>query len=127
VHLGRAYLLANRFEDALSSAARASAIAREQNERGYEAWAHHLLGAIASRVDSVEKAEDHYHRAMGVSKELGMPPLLGHCHLGLGMLFSRAGQLRDGEPHLATAAAMFGEMGMQSTLVAGLYASHSHG
>jgi hypothetical protein len=78
-------------------------------------------------VDSVEKAEDHYHRAMGVAKELGMPPLLGHCHLGLGMLFSRAGQLRDSEQHLATSAAMFGGMGMQSALVAGLYASHSHG
>jgi DNA-binding SARP family transcriptional activator len=127
VHLGRAYLLANRFEEALSSAMRASTVAREQHERGHEAWAHHLLGAIASRVDSVEKAEDHYHRAMGIAKELGMPPLLGHCHLGLGMLFSRAGQLRDSEQHLATAAAMFGEMGMQSALVAGLYASHSHG
>jgi tetratricopeptide (TPR) repeat protein len=108
VHLGRAYLLANRFEDALSSAARASAIAREQNERGYEAWAHHLLGAIASHVDSVEKAEDHYHRAMGVAKELGMPPLLGHCHLGLGMLFSRAEHRRRRGEVLLTVSALAG-------------------
>lgn len=113
VHLGRAYLLANRFEDALSSAMRGSTIAREQHERGHEAWAHHLLGEIASRVDSIEKAEDHYHRAMGVARELGMPPLLGHCHVGLGMLFSRAGQLHDSEHHLTAAAAMFGDMGMR--------------
>jgi DNA-binding SARP family transcriptional activator/tetratricopeptide (TPR) repeat protein len=112
VHLGRAYLLANRFEEALSSAMRASTVARDQRERGHEAWAHHLLGAIASRLNSIEKAEDHYHRAMGIAKELGMPPLLGHCHLGLGMLFSRAGQLHDSEQHLTRAAAMYREMGM---------------
>jgi len=63
-------------------------------------------------MNSIEKAEDHYHRAMGIAKELGMPPLLGHCHLGLGMLFSRAGQLHDSEQHLTRAAAMYREMGM---------------
>jgi len=113
VHLGRAYLLANRFEDALSSAMRASTVARHEHERGHEAWAHYLIGSIASRVNSIEKAADHYHRAMGVARELGMPPLLGHCHLGLGMLFSRAGQLHDSQQHLTTAAAMFGAMGMR--------------
>jgi tetratricopeptide (TPR) repeat protein len=113
VHLGRAFLLANRFEDALSSAMRASTGARDRRERGHEAWAHHLLGAIASRMNSIEEAEDHYRRAMGVAREFGMPPLLGHCHLGLGMLFSRAGRLQDSQQHLTTAAAMFGEMGMR--------------
>jgi tetratricopeptide (TPR) repeat protein len=113
VHLGRAYLLADRFEDALSSAMRASTVARDQGERGHEAWAHHLLGAIASRMNSIEKAEDHYRRAMGVARELGMPPLVGQCHLGLGRLLSRTGRLHDSEQYLTTAAAMFGEMGMR--------------
>jgi tetratricopeptide (TPR) repeat protein len=113
VHLGRAYLRANRFEDALAAATRATAIGRAQGHRGYEAWAHHLLGDVVSRVGSPEEAEPHYHRAMDLARDLGMRPLLGHCHRGLGSLLCRAGRLDDGRHHLAAGEALLDELGMQ--------------
>jgi tetratricopeptide (TPR) repeat protein len=51
VHLGEAYLLVNRLEDAQASAAKALALIREGGQRGYEAYALRLLGEIASHRD----------------------------------------------------------------------------
>ena len=57
-------------------------------------------------------AEAHYRAAMTLATELGMRPLVAHCHLGLGKLYRGA---RDGAragKHLTTAATMYGEMDM---------------
>jgi hypothetical protein len=47
-----------------------------------------------------------------VAEELGMRPLLAHCHLGLGTLHLRTGKWGRAHEHLATATTMYGEMGM---------------
>jgi hypothetical protein len=44
--------------------------------------------------------------------ELGMRPLVAHCHLGLGKLSGRTGRRQEGQEHLATAMSMYREMGM---------------
>ncbi len=46
---------------------------------------------IALRRDSpeIETAEDYYRHAVALAEELGMRPLVGHCHLGLGKLYRR--------------------------------------
>jgi hypothetical protein len=49
---------------------------------------------------------------MGLADELGMRPLVAHCHLGLGKLYRRTGKPEQTQEHLATATAMYREMGM---------------
>ncbi len=112
VHFGRAYLRAGRFEEALSWAKRAAAVARDRDERGNAAWADHLLGDVASRMGAGEEAEAHYDRAMSVARDLGMRPLRAWCHRGLGMLFAGSGHRDESRQHLAAAAAIFREMSM---------------
>ncbi|HSB81081.1 MAG TPA: tetratricopeptide repeat protein, partial [Candidatus Methylomirabilis sp.] len=113
--LGKAYLLANRLDEALASADRALTLAREHGQRGYEAWALHLLGEIASHQvpQAVEPAEGHYRQAMKLAEELGMRPLIARCHLGLGQLYRRGGQAEQAQTHLSTARTMLREMGIR--------------
>jgi len=113
-HLGEAYLLANRPKDALSLAERGLALASERGHRGSEAWSRRLLGEIASGPDglAVATAEVHYASAIGLASELGMRPLVAHCHLGLGKLYRRTGKHEQARDHLAAAATMYREMGM---------------
>jgi tetratricopeptide (TPR) repeat protein len=114
-YLGEAHLLAGRRDDALAVARRALDLAHRQKECGNEAWAVRLLGEIAAHPDApdAQMAEGHYHQAMARASELGMRPLLAHCHLGLGKLYRRTGDAAKAHEHLATAATMFREMDMQ--------------
>jgi tetratricopeptide (TPR) repeat protein len=114
VHLGHAYVLANRLEDARASAGRALTVARERGGRGDEAHALHLLGEIAAHGDPLgaEDAEGYYREALALASELGMRPLVAHCHLGLGKLYRRTVDRAKAEEHLGTAAAMYRAMGM---------------
>ena len=48
-----------------------------------------------------------------LADELGMRPLVAHCHLGLGKLYRRTGKRQEAEEHLTTAAAMYREMDMR--------------
>ena len=107
-------MLAARLEDALAFARRALTLTRDRGERGYEAHALRLLGEIASCPDSpdVETAQAHYHQALVLAEELGMRPLVAHCHLGLGKLYRRTGDLQKAQEHLTTATTMYREMDM---------------
>ncbi len=114
-HLGEACLLVDRFEDALALAGQGLALARERGHRGDEAWALRLLGEIALHGDppGFETAERHYREAMGLGEELGMRPLVAHCHLGLGRLYQQAGKRHEAGERLTTAMTMFREMDMR--------------
>ncbi len=48
-----------------------------------------------------------------LADELGLRPLLAHCHFGLGALYRRAGKREQAQEHLTTAATMFSEMDMR--------------
>ena len=114
-HLGEAHLLAGRRDDALAVARRALDLARRQKERGNEAWVLRLLGEIAAQADppDLASAEAHYRQALARADELGMRPLVAHCHLGLGKLYRRTGDGAKAEEHLTTARAMYREMDMR--------------
>ena len=43
-----------------------------------------------------EDAEGYYREALALASQLGMRPLVAHCHLGLGTLASRTGDLGEG-------------------------------
>jgi hypothetical protein len=89
-------------------------MARAQSHRGAEAWAWRLLGAIAAETDppDVQGAETAYREALTRATDLGMRPLVAHCHLGLGKLHHRAGDRAKAEEHLTAATTMYRDMGM---------------
>src|SRR5262249_48942875 len=112
--LGEAYVLAGCLEEAHALAEGALALAREHQERGNEAYALRLLGDIAARREPLEHdlAEAHYHQSLTLAEELGMRPLMAHCHLGLGTLYTRAGQREQARAALSTAIALYRAMEM---------------
>ena len=112
--LAEAYLLDQRPGDALGRAQQAMSLSQRHNERGHEAWSLRLLGEIGSHADSLEVAatETHYRRAIALAIELGMRPLVAHCHLGLGRLDQRTGKREQARDHLTTATTMYREMDM---------------
>jgi tetratricopeptide (TPR) repeat protein len=113
--LGRAYLLAGRLGDATRIADVELAEARLREARLVEGHLLRLLGDVAAHPDRFEAdiAETHYRRAQALAQELGLRPLLAHCHLGLGALYRRGGKRQDALEHLTTAVTMFGEMDMR--------------
>ena len=89
-------------------------VSRKIKARGAEALALHSLAASASHQDlfNAETAEGHYRQAMALATELGMRPLVAHCHLGLCKFYKRTGKREQAQEHLTSAATMFREMGM---------------
>jgi tetratricopeptide (TPR) repeat protein len=115
VRLADAALAARALPQAREHAERALVLSRSQNERGEEAWSLYLLGAIEAHGESasVTVAEAHYLGSLARAEELGMRPLVAHCHLGLGQLYARTGKRGKAREHLATAATMCREMDMR--------------
>jgi tetratricopeptide (TPR) repeat protein len=112
IYLSEAYLLADRLDDALAFAGRALAIARECGHRAYEAPALRLVGEVSARRDPAGHADAHYRDALALAEELGMRPLVAHCHLGLARLCRRTGKRDEARDHLAAATTMYREMDM---------------
>jgi class 3 adenylate cyclase/tetratricopeptide (TPR) repeat protein len=112
--LSEAYLAVGRRPEALDLAERALGLSRQYKERSSEAWTLRLLGEVMAAADTpdFEHAADYYRRARARAAELGMRPLVAHCHLGLGKLYHRADKREQAQEHLATATTMYREMGM---------------
>ena len=53
-----------------------------------------------------------YRQALALAEELGMRPLLAHCHLGLGTLYTKEGRLAQARAALSTAIELFQAMEM---------------
>jgi tetratricopeptide (TPR) repeat protein len=116
--LAEAHLLGGRPDEARELARQALELARVHKERGYEAWAVRLLGEIGARRDPPdgEAAEGHYKQALDLATDLGMRPLVAHCHFGLAKLYRRTGDQAKAEEHLTTARVMYREMDMGFSL-----------
>jgi tetratricopeptide (TPR) repeat protein len=114
-NLSEGYLLAGRIDEAIHLAERALQLSRDTRERGNEAWILRLLGAICAHDASpsdAETAELHYRGALALAEDLGMRPLVAHCHLGLRRLYRRTGRHGEASEYLTTAATMYRDMGM---------------
>jgi tetratricopeptide (TPR) repeat protein len=115
VSLSTVYGLAGRPADALQSAERALLLSRTHKQRGVEADTLRILGDIHARQVpcNVEAADRCYREALSLASELGMRPLLAHCHFGLGNLYHGAGKRNEAQDHLVAATTMYREMNMQ--------------
>jgi tetratricopeptide (TPR) repeat protein len=113
--LGEAGLLARQIPQAAQSARRALEQARSRGERGWEAWALRILGDSVSHSEpsDIAKAGHFYQESLRLTGELGMRPLVAHCHLGLGKLYRRTGKREQAHEHLTTATTMYREMDMR--------------
>jgi class 3 adenylate cyclase/tetratricopeptide (TPR) repeat protein len=106
------YLLAGRRDKAAGLAATALTAARAQKQRGQEAVALWMSAEIAADAAEVEHAAVHYERALARASEIGMRPLVAHCHLGLGKLSRHTDSHARWKEHLGIAATMYREMRM---------------
>jgi class 3 adenylate cyclase/tetratricopeptide (TPR) repeat protein len=115
IHLSEGHRLAGRLDEAADGAIRALDLARAHQERGHQAYALRLLGDVAAHREpsEIEPAETHYCQATALAEELGMRPLVAHCHLGLGQLSRRSGKREQAREHLTTATTMYREMDMR--------------
>ena len=101
-------------EEAWQHALQALDLARQQKDRGDEALALHQLGIVQAHADppGAAQAEAHYQQALALADELGMRPLVAHCHRGLGMLYATNGQREPARAELSTAMEMYRTMEM---------------
>src|SRR6266478_1782845 len=113
-YLSEAYHRANRTEDAVRLGGQALEFARDHTRRA-QPWALLILGEIASHRDppAAEEAEAFYGEAMALGDELGMRPLVAHCHRDLGKLYGSDGKGQEARDHLTTAATMYRAMHMR--------------
>jgi tetratricopeptide (TPR) repeat protein len=117
-YLSEAYLLAGRHDDARQNAERALDLARAHKEAGYEGWALRLLAQIvlASDPSDASEATEYGSKALTIAEELGMRPLMAHCHLVLGRSLAQGADLGAARQHLAAASRLLEEMDMQAWL-----------
>jgi tetratricopeptide (TPR) repeat protein len=113
MNLGEGLLATGGVDEARAIGLKALERARTHGERGHEAWVLRLLGDVATRSGAdPSSVHGRYHASMAIAKEVGMRPLVAHCHLGLGKLYRRAGDGAKAQEHLTTAATMYREMDM---------------
>jgi tetratricopeptide (TPR) repeat protein len=106
--------LAGRGAEAWQHARQALDLARQEKARGNEALALHQIGVVQAHADPPEAAqsETHYQQALALAEELGMRPLVAHCHLGLGRLYGQTGRGEQARAALTTAIALYRAMDM---------------
>jgi tetratricopeptide (TPR) repeat protein len=106
--------LAGHGAEAWQHARQALDLARQQKERGNEALALHQLGVVHAHTapPDTEQAETHYQQALALAEELGMRPLVAHCHLGLGRLYAQTGRGEQARTALSAAIALYRAMDM---------------
>jgi tetratricopeptide (TPR) repeat protein len=105
---------AGHLEEAHALAERALALARAHQERGSQAYALRLLGEIAGRRQPPgnDQARAYYYQAFALAEELGMRPLVAHCHRDLGTLYAKTAQREQAREELTTAIELYRAMDM---------------
>jgi transcriptional regulator with AAA-type ATPase domain/tetratricopeptide (TPR) repeat protein len=97
VRLGHGVLRAKRGAEACELARRALDTARQLKERGHEARALHLMGALAvhGEAPDLDTARRHYTEACELARTLGMQPLVAQCEAALSALPGPRGAVVD--------------------------------
>ncbi|HSE03560.1 MAG TPA: sigma 54-interacting transcriptional regulator [Methylomirabilota bacterium] len=90
--LAHGHLLAGRPDEAGRLAHEALRLSRQRGERGYEAWALHVLGEVEAASSAAAAVELH-REALALALELGMRPLAAQTQLALTRLGAAAAPL----------------------------------
>jgi tetratricopeptide (TPR) repeat protein len=100
--------------EARQHARQALDLARQLKERGHEALTLYQLGVVHAHADPSDtaQAEAHYQQALALAEDLGMRPLVAHCHLGLGRLYGQTGRGEEARAALAIAIDLYRAMDM---------------
>jgi tetratricopeptide (TPR) repeat protein len=112
--LSETLLLVGRMDEASALARRLLDLFHTHTESGYQAHASRLLGEVAAQREppEAELAEASYRQALALAGELGMRPLLAHCHRGLGTLYGRMGRIEPARAELTAAIELYRVMDM---------------
>ena len=89
-------------------------LSRTHTASGYQAHTYRLLGDVAIRREppDINQATAYYRQALALADELGMRPLLAHCHLGLGRLYAKTGQREQARAAISAAIDLYRAMAM---------------
>ena len=87
----------------------------QEHSGALRAWSLRTLGkvALAQEPPDADQAEGAFRQASVLARELGMRPLVAHCHLSLGTLYRRTKDRSRAEEHLALALGLFRDMAME--------------
>ena len=114
IPLAEMWLAIGRLDDAERLGRQSLDLACAHKQRGHEVYALRLLGAVAAgrKTSDMRDAAGYHGAALALANDLGMRPVIAHCHLGLGKLYRRTDKREQAQEHLATATTMYREMGM---------------
>jgi tetratricopeptide (TPR) repeat protein len=106
--------LAGHSAEAWQYARQALGLARQHKERAYEAYALHQLGTVQAHTapPDIVQAEAHYQQALALAGDLGMRPLVAHCHHGLGRLYGQTGRREQARAAMTAAIDLYRAMDM---------------
>jgi tetratricopeptide (TPR) repeat protein len=112
--LAEAYRLKGDTKKAIQNAEEALSIFRQNGERGFGAWALYYMAKIQSDggPEQIDQTLQSYRQAKDQATELGMRPLLAHCHLGLGEAYVKTGLSEEARSELVTAIELYRSMDM---------------
>jgi tetratricopeptide (TPR) repeat protein len=89
--LAEALLETGGIDEAAACAGEALAVARRQEERGYEAYALRVLGDAARRRGDICASLERARESLAIAGALGMAPLEAHCHADIGAAYAAMG------------------------------------
>jgi class 3 adenylate cyclase/tetratricopeptide (TPR) repeat protein len=112
--LAEAYRLNGQIERAIERAEEAVAIFGRTGERGFGAWALYVMAKIQASqgTGQMEQAIHSYRQAIDQATELGMRPLLAHCHLNLGQFHLENGRTEEARAEIKAAVDLYRSMDM---------------
>jgi tetratricopeptide (TPR) repeat protein len=109
-----ALFLAGDNAGALTAVTEAMQFTRDHEERGAEAYACFIRGLIAGTQDAQsDPAYDALRAASTIARELGLQPLLAHCHLSLGEMYNKTGDPTQGRDYIERGQRLMEALGMK--------------
>jgi tetratricopeptide (TPR) repeat protein len=113
-YLAQAYGLADRNKEARNAAQNAIELSQRYGARAIEAWSRQIMGEIYALPcsSSTKDAHQQFGQALELAEQLGMRPLIAHCHAGFGQLHRKTNERAHAKEELTLACEMYRDMDM---------------
>jgi class 3 adenylate cyclase/tetratricopeptide (TPR) repeat protein len=112
--LSEVWRLLGNDKEARKHACQALDLTRQTKECPHEALALYQLGTVYAHAAAPDatQADVYYQQALVLAAELGMRPLMAHCHHGRGRLYAQMGRAEQARAELSTAIDLYHAMDM---------------